>query len=97
MDLGIRSTSDQTYFFGEDIGYQPPPPTNVIDYFEGIVASMVESGQQRYEKKRDADRTYFMLLPHAINSMNFNIDDAMKKEMFKIGYDGMGVFIESKQ
>lgn len=91
--LGIRSVSDQSVYFGEAIGFNPPAPTGLVDYFEGVIASMVESGQQRYEQPRDAERTFFMQLPKAISSMDFNVSEDEKKQMYDIGYDGLGKFI----
>ena len=87
--LGIRSVSEHSLFFAHEINYEPPPPSSLIDYFEGMISMMIESGQQRYEKPSDAERTYFMKMPADINSMDFDISAARKQEMMLNGYGGL--------
>jgi predicted acylesterase/phospholipase RssA len=94
--LAIRSISDTSVFFAANVNFTPPPPTSLEEHLLGVISAMVESGQQRYEKPHDADRTYFMKVPHRINSLDFNIPIADKALLYLTGQEGLCAFLDSR-
>uniref|UniRef100_A0A6C0IXK1 PNPLA domain-containing protein n=1 Tax=viral metagenome TaxID=1070528 RepID=A0A6C0IXK1_9ZZZZ len=94
--LGIRSIQDTSVYFADQIHYTVPPPQTFVDYLSHMFSLIIESGQQRYAQPRDAARTYFMVIPHAINSLDFNVSDRDRETMRLIGYEGLKTFLRVK-
>jgi predicted acylesterase/phospholipase RssA len=94
--LGIRSVQDNSVYFSEQIHYAVPAPRNLIDYFSNMVSTIIESGQQRYAHPRDAARTYFIVIPHSIPSLDFNVSSVDRETMRRIGYDGIKKYLRVK-
>ena len=94
--LGIRSIKDNSVFFAQPIAHTVPSPRSLKDYLENLVSLVVEAAQQRHTHLRDAERTYFMVLPRSINSLDFNISDEDRDRMQQIGYEGMKQYLQEK-
>lgn len=94
--IGMRSTSDQSLYFSEDINYTPPPPRSVFEYFSGIVEVIMESGQQRHEREFDAARTCFIVIPRRISSLSFDISDEDREVLFNLGRHAMARDVYNK-
>jgi len=87
--LGIRSVEADSIVFAADIGTTPPAPRSVLEYLRALAAVLVESGQQRHERAEDAQRTFFMKMPRAIGSFDFDISAEARRELIQLGEDGM--------
>lgn len=95
--LGFRSVSDTSAYFQDSNGHAAAitaAPTSLVDYFTGLVAIVVESGQQRYERERDARRTVFIVFPHRIGSLDFDLDDEAKDALVDIGDAAVSKYFE---
>ena len=84
--LGIRTVPEKSSFFSEEIGTSPPPITGLVDYYTGLLSTLVTSAQQRYEKPTDAARTCFVKIPDRYSAMEFDASDHDKGKLYRIGY-----------
>ena len=91
--LGVRSVSNRSLLFNQNVEYQPKTPTSLLEYFEGIVSIIVESGQQLYEKPQDAKRTYFMKVPYDMSAMDFNMTVDERLEIYNLGLEGSADYL----
>lgn len=87
--LGIRSVASTSLLFASDIAYVPPPPRNIVEYLSNLASLLLEAGQQRYERPRDAERTLFLKMPADIGSFDFDVSAIDRTRLILLGYDAM--------
>lgn len=87
--LGLRTTSNKSLYFATDVEYEVPPPRNIVEYYMGMVDVLMEASQQRHERERDAERTCFIVVPSEISSLNFDVTEETREQLYDIGYERM--------
>lgn len=87
--LGIRSVASNSILFANEMTYTPPPPRNIVEYLSRLASLLIEAGQQRYERPRDAERTLFLKIPASIGSFDFDLTPATRTRLVQLGHDGI--------